>query len=58
MGIALVHDEGELADAPIGLAQLDMEPVGETDEKGAFPGKIQRPNSPTCSCVLKEADNA
>jgi hypothetical protein len=37
MAVALVHDEGELADPLVGLAQLDAEPIGEFDELFARP---------------------
>jgi len=37
MGIALVHDERDLADALVGLAQLDAAPLGERDELLARP---------------------
>ena len=37
VGIALVHDERELADPLVGLAQLDAEPIGEFDELLARP---------------------
>jgi hypothetical protein len=37
MGIAPVHDERELADPLVGLAQLDAEPSGELDELLARP---------------------
>jgi hypothetical protein len=37
MGITLMHDQRDLGDADIGLAQLHVEPLGELDEFLAGP---------------------